>query len=98
MSAIRAGGDDIGAPRDLELEGLVRQTGVLAIVAELERRAPRLLIGRRQRANLQRGAIDDELEPVIVALLLFRIETKSPRVRGSVEIAHGEVADQVALA
>src|SRR4029077_1102134 len=72
-SASRVGIDDIGASRDLELEHLVGEAGVLSVVRERERRTSPL-VGCCKAADLQRRTVDDDYQPVVVALLLPRIE------------------------
>src|SRR3954464_14874395 len=75
MSAARTGRDDIDTSRNLENERAVGDAGILAIVSELEGRTAALGIRRGQSAKLQRRAIDDDDEPVVVALFLARVET-----------------------
>src|SRR5205809_4132520 len=98
-SARRTSTDNIDSLRNPELERLVGDARVLAIVVERERRAAALTIGGSQRADLQRLAIDDEDEPVVVALLLPRLELECIGVGVvGVGVAHREVAREVALA
>src|SRR5215471_17060516 len=70
--------DDIDTLRDLELERLVAQTDVLAVVGERERGSAARLLGGRERTDLQRVAIDDEHEPIIITLLAARIQAQRP--------------------
>src|SRR4051795_9529184 len=80
INARRRSADNVDPFRDLEFEGLVGETGVLAIVAEGERRPAALHVGGGERADLQRLAIDDEDEPVVVALLALRVELERVRL------------------
>src|SRR3954468_19449146 len=61
-------GGHLGSTRDLELEHLIGQTGVLLEVGELERRTAPLALGRAQRSNLQCAPVHDNLEPVVIPL------------------------------
>ena len=68
------------APRGiLNAKRLIGQTDVFLEVGELERRAAALLVGGGQRPDLQRRAVDDQLQPVVVALAAASAGAAGPR-------------------
>src|SRR4051812_41222668 len=98
MSADRTSRDDIGTPRNLEGEHVLGQTGVFAIVGELEGRTAALQVRRSQHANLQRDLVRGDDQPVVITLLLPRVEAERYGVViRRVGIADIEIAQQVAL-
>ena len=75
--------DDIGSARDLERERLIGQSDVFLEIGELERRRPPWLSAAVSVRICSVPAIDDDLQPVVVALRQLRLVAAARRCRAA---------------
>jgi len=68
VPSARGGRRDIGTTRNFEAERLIGQSRIFLEIGEVERRPAALAVSRAQGAYLQRPTVDDQREPIVVAL------------------------------